>query len=320
MEYGQLGRSGVEVSRLILGTMNFGRHTTEEDSFEILDTAIDHGVNFIDTADVYGPNGLTEEIVGRWLQARPAARDQVVLATKVFGKVGEGRNDRGLSAFHIRRAVEGSLRRLQVDHIDLYQFHHIDRRVPWEEIWTAIDVLIDQGKISYTGSSNFAGWNIAEAQVLRQNQHRLGLVSEQSLYNLVARDVEREVLPAAQRFGVSIIAWSPLHAGLLAGSSLRGEGTTRRDADRTGQKRGASPERIDRLSALAEELDTTAAILSLSWLLHQPGVLGPIIGPRTLEHLTSAFDAFDLPLDEATLTALDEIFPAFGAAPEAYAW
>nr|WP_258772582.1 aldo/keto reductase [Brachybacterium alimentarium] len=224
MQYSQLGRTGATVSRLVLGTMNFGPHTAEDDAFAIMDRALEQGVTFVDTANVYGGKehrGWTEEIVGRWL-ARTGKRDEIVLATKVFGEMGPGANDRGLSALNIRRAVDESLRRLQTDHIDLYQMHHVDRSAPWEEIWQAMDLLVAQGKISYVGSSNFAGWHLAQANETARARHSLGLVSEQSLYNLFSRDVELEVLPAAEHYGMGVIAWSPLSGGKLGGRSEGG--------------------------------------------------------------------------------------------------
>ncbi|HEY8451413.1 MAG TPA: aldo/keto reductase, partial [Natronosporangium sp.] len=214
MDYRNLGRSGLLVSRLCLGTMNFGPQTSEPDSFAIMDRALEHGINFFDTANVYGwklGEGVTENIIGRWFDQGGGRRDKVVLATKVFGKMSEWPNDRGLSARHIIRACEDSLRRLRTDWIDLYQMHHVDRSTPWEEIWQAMEVLVAQGKVRYVGSSNFAGWHLVAAQESAARRHFLGLVSEQCIYNLVTRHVELEVLPAAMAYGIGIIPWSPLH-------------------------------------------------------------------------------------------------------------
>ncbi|WP_114853934.1 aldo/keto reductase [Brachybacterium sp. YJGR34] len=320
MQYAQLGRTGATVSRLVLGTMNFGPHTSEEDSFAIMDRALDEGVTFFDTADVYGGaehRGRTEEIVGRWL-ARTGRRDEVVLATKVNGQMGPGLNDRGLSALHIRRAVDDSLRRLQTDHIDLYQMHHIDRTAPWDEIWQAMDVLVAQGKISYVGSSNFAGWHIAQANEAARARHSLGLVSEQSLYNLLSRTVELEVLPSAEHYGLGVIAWSPLAGGKLGGRSEKG--VRRGAADRRHDPSEIS-DQLDRWEDFCAQRDLAPGQAALAWLLHRPGVLGPIIGPRTMEQLDSAIAALDIGLTEEDLSALDEIFPGPGGpAPEAYAW
>src|SRR5512145_135613 len=181
MEFTQLGRTGLKVSRLCLGTMNFGPHTGESDSFAIMDKALELGINFFDSANVYGwklGEGVTEQILGRWFAQGGGRREKTVLATKVYGRMGEWPNQMRLSALNIRQAVEGSLKRLQTDHIDLYQMHHVDRNTPWEEIWQAMEVLVQQGKILYVGSSNFAGWHIARAQETARSRHFMGLVSE----------------------------------------------------------------------------------------------------------------------------------------------
>ena len=220
MQYTQLGRTGLKVSPLCLGTMNFGPHTNEADSFAIMDKALELGINFFDSANVYGwkmGEGITEQIIGRWFAQGGGRREKTVIATKVFGRMGEWPNESRLSAFHIRRACEESLRRLQTDHIDLYQMHHIDRETLWEEIWQAMEVLVQQGKVIYVGSSNFAGWHIAQAQGAAKSRHFMGLVSEQSLYNLNARMIELEVIPACKHFGLGLIPWSPLAGGLLGG-------------------------------------------------------------------------------------------------------
>ena len=226
MTYSHLGRSGCRVSRVGLGTMRFGFTADESASVEIMDAAVEAGINFFDTADVYGgpqsPDmekgyGISEEIIGRWLQ-RTGRRDEIVLATKVYQPMGTGPNDRRLSAYHIRRACEASLRRLQTDHIDLYQMHHVDRATPWEEIWQAMEQLVREGKISYVGSSNFAAWDVALAHSAASARHFMGLVSEQSLYNLAVRTVELELIPALRSLGIGLIPYSPLHSGLLAGA------------------------------------------------------------------------------------------------------
>lgn len=201
MEYTHLGRTGLKVSRVCLGTMNFGPVTNEEDSFAIMDRALDAGINFFDTANVYGwkrGEGITENIIGRWLKQGGGRREKIVLATKVYGVMGDWPNEGRLSAYHIRRACEESLRRMQTDHIDLYQMHHIDRDTPWEEVWQAMEQLVREGKVIYVGSSNFAGWHIAQANETARARHFMGLVSEQSLYNLNARMIELEVIPACE--------------------------------------------------------------------------------------------------------------------------
>ncbi|MCP2341755.1 aldo/keto reductase [Actinomadura rupiterrae] len=330
MEYTRLGRSGLSVSRLVLGTMNFGAEATEQDSHAIMDSARDQGITFFDTANVYGRQlgeGVTEQIVGRWFAQGGGRRENTVLATKVYLPMGEGPNESGLSALHIRRAVEGSLKRLQTDHIDLYQMHHIDRTTPWEEIWEAFSVLRQQGKVLYFGSSNFAGWNIAQAQEAARTRHFLGLVSEQSIYNLMTRWVELEVLPAARHYGVGVIPWSPLHGGLLSGVLRKQrEGVAARSGK--GQWAETLDQHRDTLAAyekLCADLGEDPAHVGLAWLLAQDGVTGPIIGPRTLGQLDGSLRALDITLDADTLAKLDELFPPpapNGAkpAPEAYAW
>lgn len=323
MDYTYLGRTGVKVSRIVLGTMNFGDRTSEEDAFAILDRAIEVGINFIDTANAYGGaggRGETERILGRWFAARPGVRDRVVLATKVRSPMDpDDVNAIGASAWQVRREAIGSLERLQTDRIDLYQFHHIDRFNTWDEKWQAMETLVDRGEVIYTGSSNFAGWHIAQANEAARARHFLGLVSEQSLYNLVERSIELEVIPAAQDYGLGVIPWSPLAGGLLSGGSS--DSKARSADDRITAARAQKKDQLDRYEKFAQEHGWTPGALGLAWLLHQPGVTGPIVGPRTMEQLESAVSAVDIHLDEDDLAALDEIFPGpGGAAPEAYAW
>src|SRR6476469_8191108 len=229
MEYTYLGRTGLQVSRLCLGTMNFGPRTSAADSHAIMDAAHEAGINFFDTANRYGTEpGETETILGDWFASGGGRRERTVLATKVYGEMSSWPNDGKLSALNIRRALDASLRRLQTDYVDVYQFHHVDRNTPWEEIWQAVEVAITAGKILYAGSSNFAGWHSAEAQAAAARRQLLGLVSEQSLYNLLVRDIEREVVPAAEHFGLGIIPWSPLQGGLLGGVIRQTEAGVRR--------------------------------------------------------------------------------------------
>jgi aryl-alcohol dehydrogenase-like predicted oxidoreductase len=323
MRYVQLGQTGARVSRLCLGTMNFGPHTSEPDSFAMMDRALEVGINFFDTANVYGwktGEGVTEQIIGRWLAQGGGRRDQVVLATKVYGRLGAGPNDQRLSALHIRRACEGSLRRLQTDHIDLYQMHHVDRDTPWEEIWQAFEVLVAQGKVIYAGSSNFAGWHIAQANAAAAARRFMGLVSEQSYYNLTARTIELEVIPSCRAHGVGLIPWSPLAGGLLGGVLGKITGG-RRASDR--QRAAIEKHRaaLEAYEALCRELGEAPADVALAWLLHQPAVTAPIIGPRTIEQLTGSLRAPEIQLDAQTLERLDKIWPGPGGeAPEAYAW
>ena len=322
MQYVHLGRSGVKVSRFCLGTMNFGPETSEADSFTIMDRALDLGINFFDTADVYGwkvGEGWTEQIVGRWL-SQGGRREKVVLATKVFGRMGNWPNQSRLSALHIRRACDESLRRLGTDYIDLYQMHHIDRESPWEEIWQAMEQLVREGKVLYLGSSNFAGWHLAQAQELARNRHFLGLISEQSLYNLVERTVELEVIPACNAYGIGLIPWSPLARGLLAGALKPVTVGRRADEDLKKEIEKYRP-KLEAYEAFCQNVGEQPADVALAWLLHQPAVTSPIIGPRTMDQLNGTMRALTLTLSAGQLTQLDTIFPGpGGTAPEAYAW
>ncbi len=325
MEYVHLGRTGLSVSRICLGTMNFGPVTSKEDSFAIMDAAHAQGVNFFDSANVYGwsDKGLTERIVGEWFAQGGGRRERTVLATKLYGDMGDWPNDGKLSALNIRRACDASLARLQTDYIDLYQMHHVDRATPWDEIWEAMDVLRQQGKIIYAGSSNFAGWHLVQAQEAANRRGQLGLVSEQSIYNLAERTVELEVLPAAEAYGIGIIPWSPLHGGLLGGVIRKtADGTTSRSASgRAAESLELHRPAIAAWEGFCDERGEGPGDVALAWLLHQPAVTAPIVGPRTLHHLDGALKALEITLDESALARIDEIFPGpGGTAPEAYAW
>jgi len=335
MEYTHLGRTGLSVSRLCLGTMNFGSLTPPDESHLIMDHAHELGMNFFDTANSYGRSmsppgqvahnplshaGWTEEIIGDWFATGGGRRERTVLATKLYGNMSDWPNDGKLSALNIRRACDASLRRLQTDYIDLYQMHHVDRDTPWDEIWQAMETLVEQGKIIYVGSSNFAGWHIAQASETARARDFLGLVSEQSFYNLMVRDVELEVLPAAQAYGVGVIPWSPLNGGLLGGV-VRGE--------REGRRRVSGPaaeelaqhrDQIEAYEALCASLGEEPATVALAWLLSRPAVTAPIIGPRTQAQLDDAQRSLSVTLDADTLDRLDKIFPGYKTAPEQYAW
>ncbi|WP_030254447.1 aldo/keto reductase [Streptomyces violens] len=332
MEYTQLGRTGLKVSRLVLGTMNFGPQTDEADSHTIMDAALGAGVNFFDTANVYGwgeNKGRTEEIIGSWFAKGGDRRDKVVLATKVYGNMGPDGgtvwpNHDKLSAVNIRRAVDASLKRLGTDYIDLYQFHHVDRSTPWDEIWQAMDVLVQQGKILYAGSSNHAGWHIAQANETAARRGSYGLVSEQCLYNLAERRAEMEVIPAAESYGLGVIPWSPLHGGLLGGAIRKErEGGGARTTSGRAADALADPTTRAQIQAYEDacaKYDLEPGEVALAWLLTRPGVTGPIVGPRTTDQLASALRAVELTLPEELLRSLDEIFPGPGPSPEAFAW
>ncbi len=323
MKYTSLGRTCLQVSRLCLGTMNFGPQTSEADSFAIMEQALEQGINFFDTANVYGwklGEGVTEQIIGRWFAQGGGRREQVVIATKVYSKMGDWPNQQHLSAYHIRRACEESLRRLQTDHIDLYQMHHIDRNTPWEEIWQAMEQLVREGKVLYIGSSNFAGWDIATAQSSAIARHFMGLVSEQSLYNLNARMIELEVIPACQHYGLGLIPWSPLGGGLLGGVLQKVTDGRRSDANQQAQIERYRPQ-LEAYEQLCKDLGEQPADVGIAWLLHQPVVTAPIIGPRTVEQLNGNLRALALSLSDETMKRLDEIWPGPGGeAPNAYAW
>jgi len=323
MRYEHLGRSGVRVSRLALGTLNFGPETSAEESWRIMDSALDAGINLFDTADYYGWQagyGASERIIGAWLAQGGGRRDRIVLASKVFMRVGDGPNDGGLSAWHIVRACEQSLRRLRTEYLDLYQMHHIDRATPWEEIWQAFDTLRRQGKIVYAGSSNFAGWHLAQAQETARARQLTGVISEQSLYNLCYRAVELEVLPACRAYGIGLLAWGALNRGFLAcadRTAPRGP----RAAERLEKEYARFGPRLDAYRALCTRLGHAPADVATAWVLQQPGVAAVILGPRTLAQLSGSMRGGEIELEAATLQALDALWPGPGApAPEAYAW
>jgi aryl-alcohol dehydrogenase-like predicted oxidoreductase len=319
MKYTHLGRSGLQVSRLCLGTMNFGQDTDEGDSHAIMDDAHEYGINYFDTANVYGNKGGTERILGAWFATGGQRRERTVLATKVYGEMTDWPNGRKLSALNIRRALDASLTRLQTEYVDVYQFHHVDRQTPWDEIWQAMETAVAQGKILYAGSSNFAGWHIATAQAEARRRNFTGLISEQSIYNLLTRDIELEVIPAAQANGLGVVPWSPLHGGLLGGVLGKRQGK-RRHEDRLVEALAEHRDAIEQYEKLAADLGHAPGDLGLAWLLHQPAVTAPIVGPRTKAQLDDAVRALNLTLDQQALSRLDEIFPGPKTAPEQYAW
>jgi aryl-alcohol dehydrogenase-like predicted oxidoreductase len=326
MTYAHLGRSGLLVSGIALGTMDFGYLLDESSSFDVMDAAVDAGINHFDTADVYGgpqtPDiamgyGVSEEVIGRWLQ-RSGRRDEIVLATKAYQPMGLGPNDRRLSAYHLRRACEASLRRLQTDHIDLYQMHHVDRATPWEEIWQAMEQLVREGKVTYVGSSNFAAWDIALAQCAANARHFLGITSEQCLYNLAKRAVEIELVPALRTLRVGLIAYSPLHAGLLAGAVAAVDAGSASDELR--QRVEPLRDQLDAYETLCREISAKPADVALAWLLHNPAVSTALVGARSVEQLEANLGCLALHLEPAVLQRLDDIWPGPGEAPQVYAW
>ncbi|MFI7445227.1 aldo/keto reductase [Nonomuraea indica] len=322
MDYVNLGRSGLKVSRLCLGTMNFGPVTGEEDSFTIMDRAHELGINFFDTANVYGwkqGEGITEKILGNWFAKGGGRREKTVVATKLYGSMGDWPNDNLLSALNIRRACDASLKRMRTDYIDIYQAHHVDRSTPFDEFWEAMEVLRQQGKILYVGSSNFAGWHIAKAQETAARRGTFGLVSEQSHYNLLTREVELEVLPACADYGLGVIPWSPLAGGLLGGV-LRKTDKGRSATENMVKELDKHRDKIERYEKFCDELGEEPAYVALAWLLTRPAVTAPIIGPRTVEQLDGTLRTLEVTLDEQALARLDEIFPGHRTAPEDYAW
>ena len=326
MEYVQLGRTGLKVSPLCLGTMNFGWTTEETDSFAIMDKALELGINFFDTANVYGGwaedgyPGKTEDIIGRWFAQGEGRREKTVLATKAYGGMGEWPNESKLSALHIKRACEASLKRMQTDYIDIYQMHHIDRNTPWEEIWQAMEQLVREGKVLYVGSSNFAGWHITKANEIAKSRNFMGLVSEQSLYNLNARMVELEVIPACEDYGLGVIPWSPLAGGLLGGILGKIEEGRRASENMQKEIEKYRPQ-LEKYEAFCKEMGEKPADVALAWLLNNPVVTAPIIGPRTMEQLTGSMRTLEIKFTAEQLAKLDEIWPGpGGTAPEAYAW
>ncbi|MGW9349790.1 NDP-hexose 2,3-enoyl reductase [Nocardiopsis flavescens] len=328
MQYTTLGRTALQVSRLCLGTLNLGVNLPKDDSFALLDSALDAGINFIDTADQYGwqvHKGWTEELLGEWFALGGGRREKMVLGTKVFTPMSDWPNEGGLSARHIISACDASLRRLRTDWIDLYQMHHIDRSAPWEEVWQAMEILVRQGKVRYVGSSNFAGWHLVAAQEAAARRHFLGLVSEQSCYNLVRRHIELEVIPAARAYGIGVVVWSPLHGGLLGGALRKLEqGTAVKTA------RGRAMEAMPVLEpviadyeALCEERGLKPAQVAMRWVLSRPGVTSMVIGPRTEGHLSDALDVLEAEEDPELFRELERLFPPIGnggPGPEAWAW
>jgi aryl-alcohol dehydrogenase-like predicted oxidoreductase len=323
MEYTHLGRTGLMVSRIALGGLKAAAPENLPGAPGLMDRALEHGINYLDTSNIYGlqdGDDWSENVIGRWLAQGGGRRERTVLATKLYQPQDDWPNHGRLSALHIRQACDDSLRRLQTDHIDLYQMHHVDRGTPWEEIWEAMEVLRLQGKILYVGSSNFAGWHIAQAQDKADARHFLGLVNEQSIYNLAVRDVEREVIPAIQAYGIGLSVWSPLHRGLLGGILAQEKAGGPRNPRVPAEQLERLRPQLTEYEKLCAELGRPPARVALAWLLQRPGVTSAVIGPNTIKQLDDTVAALDLHLDDQTRTRLDEIFPGYRTAPEDYAW
>ncbi len=334
MKYTKLGRSNLEVSRVCLGTMHFGNRASEEEAFKIMDRALEMGINFFDTANVYGGRGnqgLSEEIIGRWFKARPGARDQVVLATKVYGAMNDSglpNTGGGISAYKIRMHAADSLRRLQTDRIDLYQVHHIDYTISVEEFWGTFENLIHHGDVLYIGTSNFPGWGLAKFQVHAWNRGQVGIISEQSMYNLLCRAPELEVLPSALEFGIGVIPYMPLAGGILTGK-LRSEAGSRTSQVESeyGISLSEQNQQMAEFSAICREIGEKESVVAIAWTLAHPAVASPIVGIRTLEQMEGLDRAAELVIPPEALARLNDLFNINrgralrpGPAPQAYAW
>lgn len=314
MEYRNLGEAGVKVSPLCLGCMNFGWRAEEEESIRIIREALDAGINFLDTANIYA-RGVSETVVGKALQGR---REGVVIATKVRWRMGDGPNDSGYSRLHVMQQIEGSLRRLQTDHVDLYQLHAPDDTTPIEEVLGTLDCLVRQGKVRYIGTSNFPAWQICEALWVSDRRNWQRSVSEQPYYSILGRGAERELLPFCSKHGVGAIPYSPLAGGWLTGKYRKGQEVPADSRGMEGKWDMKAPdherrlEAVERLIPLAQECGATLSQFSLAWMLMNPAVTSPIIGPRTVEQLRDNLGALEVKLDEDVLKKVDEIVPPRG--------
>jgi aryl-alcohol dehydrogenase-like predicted oxidoreductase len=334
MEYTKLGRSTMSVSKICLGTMHFGPKASEQESHAILDRALELGINFIDTANVYGGSagaGRSEEIIGSWLAARPGVRDEIVLATKVYnpmGDLGVARDELGFSAYKVRKHLADSLRRLQTDHVDLYQVHHIDEQVSAEEFWGTYERIVADGDVLYAGSSNYSGWGLARAQMQAWQRGFMGFISEQTQYNLLSRVPEMEVLPAAQAFGIGVIVYMPLGGGLLTGKTESFDGSRTRDVEEEyGISLGPDNTQFRDFSALCREIGEPEHVVATAWVLQHPAVDSAIVGVRTVDQLDGLDRAAALTLDDAAMDRLNEIFDinkgrriGQGRSPQAHSW
>ncbi|HUZ17321.1 MAG TPA: aldo/keto reductase [Spirochaetia bacterium] len=336
MRYSNVGRSNMTVSKICLGTMHFGNYTSEAEAFKIMDKCLEMGINYFDTANVYGGTagtGATETILGKWFEQGGGRRDKVVLATKVYNRMVRDSADPmpndegGISAFKVRKQIADSLRRLKTDHVDLYQVHHIDRRAQPEEFWGTFDLLIANGDILYVGTSNFPGWGLAKYQMHAQRRGDLGIVSEQCQYNLLSRWPELEVIPAARDFGIGIMPYMPLGGGLLSGKKKAQAGSRTSNVEREYGLDIAHNKQLEEFAALCREIGEKEHIVAIAWVLANPAVYSAIVGARTLDHLDGLDHAAELALAPETIGRLNTIFDInhgrrlqVGEAPEAFAW
>lgn len=328
MEYTYLGRTGLKVSRLCLGTMNFGPNTDGKEAFRIMDCALEAGINFFDTANMYGDRnggwrGWTEEIIGRWFALGGGRREKVVLATKVFEPMKnglDGPNDEpGLSAYKIRRHLEASLKRMQTDHLELYYMHNPAPHATWEELWDVFGSLVGNGTIDYIGCSNFAAYQIAIGQAEAEKRHFLGLTACQTKYNLLSRLPELEVIPATQELGLGLLCWSPLQGGMLSGSLLRDIASGQRSSKYVDTLPQGRRQQLERYRELCQSFGQDEAAVSMAWLLSRPGVTAPLVGPRTVRQLEESLEVLQWQLPEELDQQLDCLFPGPGvSAPRAY--
>ena len=322
MEYRSLGRTGVKVSPLCLGSMMFGSQTDEETSADIIDRAIDAGINFVDTANVYG-RGKSETAVGKALK-RNGKRDGLVLATKVFARMGDDPNAEGNHRRHVIEQCEASLRRLQTDWIDLYQIHRPMPKIPIDETLRALDDLVRAGKVRYLGTSTFAAWQLVESLWAAKELGLNRFVTEQPPYNLLDRRVERELVPMAITYGFALIPWSPLAGGFLTGKYKRGQDQPPDGRHSAGRFYGdhftdATFDVAERLEEIARDKGCTPSQLALAWCMHQPGITSPIAGPRTVAHIEDNLGAIDVTVTDEDRARLDEVArPGLAVLPNYY--
>lgn len=316
MEYKKLGRSGLWISRLVLGTMNFGSCVEEREAYRIMDAAAEIGINHFDTADNYGKmihrEGIAETIVGNWFSQGGGRREKIILSTKVYEPMAQKdpNESPGLSAYKIRRHFEDSLKRLNTEHVEIYYMHHIDRDVEWEEILPVFQGMLQRKEIDYLASSNFAGWNIADFQAEAEKSRMFGIVCEQHKYNLLCRIPELEVIPSVESHGLGMFAWSPLNRGMLSRNAMKHSVEDRELKNK-----------LEKYKKLCWELGEKEDTVALAWLLHNPVLTAPVIGPKSVRQLYDAVHALEVTLDEEVLRRLEEIFPGPGGpAPDAYAW